>query len=90
MAFLSSSRIQTLATSMEHELADYDLWIDEVRAQLRDMENNGSNEARDKRARGADLLAGLMRARNAIAAASEQVFNAQTRTHNVVNFRGRS
>ena len=34
MAFLSSSRIQTLATSMEHELADYDLWIDEVRAQL--------------------------------------------------------
>jgi len=44
---------------------------------------------REKRACGADLLARLMRARNAIAAAAEQAFDAQMRARNVIDIRGR-
>ncbi|MGN6479492.1 hypothetical protein [Luteibacter sp.] len=82
------TRYATLATSMEQELASYDEWIEEARSQLRAIESANTPEVRQIRQRGADMLAALIRARNAIAEAAKQVFESGFRANNVVNIRG--
>ncbi|QDE38438.1 hypothetical protein FIV34_04095 [Luteibacter pinisoli] len=82
------TRYATLATSLEQELASYDEWIDEVRSQLRAIGPGDAPNVREVRQRGADLLADLMRAREAIAKVASHTFEKRARASNVVYLRG--